>query len=230
MFFRKKTIKKQSHDEQKEIRYGEYTEGEIADILCEYGRHIYEEFLSAKNPAVGLAQERIARAEAIVGTSGVGAALAPVLVEHIMHWHAWILRDDFGKYVRFPASDIHALQIERDDGQRFAERVSFTYGASHYRVEIVQEAKPWWDDDKLLQRGRVSVFVGEVELVTLDMSLNLDKEHARWRWDAVSAFLPGLWMKDFIEIGAHIEAYRVNATQALVDDDVLKRASRIDGI
>jgi hypothetical protein len=53
------------------------------------------------------------------------------------------------------------------------------------------------------------------------------KEHATWRWNNVFAFIPGTWMKELIEMAAHIEASQEQYFEDFTDKDVIERARQI---
>jgi hypothetical protein len=75
--------------------------------------------------------------------------------------------------------------------------------------------------------GKVQLIYQSHVVLGLDVSQNLSKEHATWRWNNVFAFIPGTWMKELIEMAAHIEASQAQYFEDFADKDALERARQI---
>ncbi|UWU75927.1 hypothetical protein N2603_39315 [Bradyrhizobium huanghuaihaiense] len=62
----------------------------------------------------------------------------------------------------------------------------------------------------------------------LDISRDISKDFDRWHFDNVFAFEPGEWMKHIVEMAAYIDASQSQRMNNFVDEDALRRASRIN--
>ena len=179
------------------------------------------------NTDVEEAKRLVARANKIVGESGLGPALAPTLLDHVKYWPSWSTRDDFRQYVKFPAEDISGSE-ETDDAKRTkTSRVQFLYNGNQYGVVFVDKGMPQWTNDDHNAYGKVQLVYQDHVVLGLDVSQNLSKEHATWRWNNVFAFVPGTWMKELIEMAAHLEASQAQYFEDFTDKDALERARQI---
>src|SRR5262245_21510298 len=70
----------------------------IGEALREYQTHFYDKVRNAFDEDAEAAKKIVTRAKEIVGTSGLGPALAPVLLEHIQYWPSWSTHDNFYEF------------------------------------------------------------------------------------------------------------------------------------
>jgi hypothetical protein len=202
-------------------------ETDIAQAILSYQRAFSDSLRRSVNTDVEKAKQLVAHASKIVGESGLGPALAPTLLDHVKYWPSWSKWDDFRQYVKFPAEDISGSE-ETDEAKRTkTSRVQFLYNGNPYGVVFVDEGMPRWTSDDHNAYGKVQLIYQSHVVLGLDVSQNLSKEHATWRWNNVFAFIPGTWMKELIEMAAQIEASQSQYFEDLVDNDALERARRI---
>jgi hypothetical protein len=202
-------------------------EADIAQAILSYQRGFSDSLRRSVNTDVDEAKRLVARASRIVGDSGLGPALAPTLLDHVKYWPSWSTRDDFRQYVKFPAEDISGSQ-EADEAKRTkTSRVQFFYNSNRYGVVFVDEGMPQWTNDDHNAYGKVQLLYQSHVVLGLDISQNLSKEYSTWRWNNVFAFIPGTWMKELIEMAAHIEASQAQYFEDFTDKDALERARQI---
>jgi hypothetical protein len=197
----------------------------LSAALEAYKRDYASRIKNPENMDAQKAAALVEEAKVIVGRSGLGPALAPTLLEHIKHWPSWSKRDDFQKWVGFPATDIRATS-EENSKKKEVTGVLFTYKGERYGVRFTDGGSTWLPDGDTFHSGEVD-FVAKGETVLgLDVSLDSD-EFAQWRWHNVYAFKVGPWTKHLLEIGAHIEESSKVGLKKFREDDVLERAKNI---
>jgi hypothetical protein len=62
----------------------------------------------------------------------------------------------------------------------------------------------------------------------VDVSTDITKKYDRWQFDSAFAFAPGDWMKHLVEMAAFIDAHQSHRFSSYIDEDVLRRASKIN--
>jgi len=211
----------------KAVQQARSPETDIAEAILSYQRAFSDSLQRSANIDVQEAKRLVARANKIVGESGLGPALAPTLLEHVKYWPTWHTRNDFRQWVKFPAEDVSGSQ-ETDKAERTkTSRVQFSYNGNRYGVVFVDKGMPQWTSEDHNAYGKVQLIYQGHVVLGLDVSQNLSKEHATWRWNNVFAFIPGTWMKELIEMAAHIEASQAQHFEDFVDNDALERARQI---
>jgi len=171
--------------------------------ILDYQRSFSDSLRHSVSTDVDEAKRIVARANQIVGESGLGPALASTLLEHVLAIMVKARR--FREYVHFPAEDISG-EKETDEAHRTeTTRVNFSYRGNHYTLTFVDRGMSQWATDDSNTNGKVELIYRGHSVLGLDVSKDLSKEHSIWRWQNVFAFLPGSWMKDLIEMAAHID-------------------------
>jgi hypothetical protein len=136
-------------------------------------------------------------------------------------------RNDFRQYVKFLAEDISGSQATDEAKRTKTTRVQFLYNGNPYGVVFIDEGMPQWTTDDHNACGKVHLIYQSHVVLGLDVSQNLSKEHATWRWNNVFAFIPGTWMKELIEMAAHIEGSQAQYFEDFTANDALERARQI---
>lgn len=77
--------------------------------------------------------------------------------------------------------------------------------------------------------GKVEFFAGDDRVLGVDITADASRgfEYERWRFFTVFAFAPGQWMKDLVEIAAHIDAHKTGSRNQLFDDIAIEKAKNI---
>lgn len=159
-----------------------------------------------------------------MGQSGLGAALAPTLIEHIYHWPTWSKRDDFLKWVHFPATDVAASETKKE--KETIRGILFSYEGQRYGVRFIDEGSSSGPDGEPFHHGTVD-FVAKGETVLgLNVSQDMD-EYSKWRWFNLYAFKAGPWTRHLVEIAAHIEHGTRKSLSEWHENDVIERAKNI---
>src|ERR1700681_4576798 len=86
-------------------------ETDIAQAILAYQRAFADTLRRSVNTDDENAKQLVARANKIVGESGLGPALAPTLLDHVKYWPSWSKWDDFRQYVKFPAAEISGSEV-----------------------------------------------------------------------------------------------------------------------
>ena len=176
--------------------------------LREYQRQFYARLQHQDSDEEQQAREIVHRAQNLVRTSGLGAALAPTLLEEVRHWPSWSTRADFREYVHFPATDVVASEEKQQDGYRNIDvaTIYFMYADRRYGVVFTDPGASHLPEPSHFCKVEL---VADVETVLgLDINQEYTTDYSVWRWFNVFAFKPGDWMKHLIEIAAHIETGR----------------------
>jgi hypothetical protein len=103
----------------------------LVSALNDFLTHFVESVRQRPNSEAETAKALLHQAKKIVSESGLGAALAPTLLEEVKHWPAWSKRPDFKQYMHFPAEDVSGL-MENDDKKHKVTKVYFLYKNTRY--------------------------------------------------------------------------------------------------
>ena len=202
-------------------------EADIAQAILSYQQAFSNSLRRSADTDAEEAKRRVARAHQIIGESGLGLALAPTLLDNVKHWPSWSKRDDFYQYVKFPAEKISG-SYETDETERTkTTRVQFSYNGNPYGIIFVDEGMPRWTNDDHNAYGKVQLIYQGHLVLGLNVSQNLSKDYSTWRWYNVFAFIPGTWMKELIEMAAHIDASQQQYFEDFENRDALERARQI---
>ncbi len=197
----------------------------MSEMLAAYQQHFYEGAKPGPNPTVEAAKEKVARANKIISESRVGYS-ACTLFDHIRHWHAWSKRDDFQRWVGFPATDVTGTQdkVERNNDRIVTD---FRYRGVPYSVIFIDKGTSAWNSDDFNTYATLEIIASYKTVLGVDISSDLSKDLDRWHFNNVFAFAPGEWMKHIVEMAAYIDASQSQRMNNYVDEDALRRASRI---
>lgn len=198
----------------------------ISDAILAYQRSFSESLQQVERADVRDAHRLVAEANKVVGHSGLGPALAPTLLDHVKYWPSWSKRDDFSKWVGFPATNISGEAEPRAEGRPAVSKITFTYNDHDYGVIFTDEGMRAWSDDSSAH-GKVELHYQGYCVLGLDITQDLAKSYSTWRWNNVFAFVPGTWMKELTEMAAYIEAGFQQHMQEYSDSDALERARQI---
>lgn len=203
-------------------------EQHLVEALTLYRQEFIGKIEPALDPRADDAMETVSRAKRIAGDSGIGPALAPTLLEEVRYWPSWSQRDDFQKWVHFPAIDVFGSD-EKDERGHKITRVYFRYKECQYGVYFVDEGCKAWEpiNDDPSYYGKVELTLDGQTVLGLDIQRKMFPDHARWRWTNVFAFTAGAWMKDLIEIASYIELDMEYRLDTAIAEDVIERASGI---
>lgn len=192
----------------------------VIAALREYSERYYREV--SLPPLDGKAEDarRIAaRACDIIEQSGLGLALAPTLLEHVKHWPSWAERPDFQQWIKFPCRYIGGSCRADPANKTRTTIVIFRYNDAEYAVRLCDEGTDYVEHDKI---GKVELLLSGRTVLGLDIS-----EDPQWKWTNVFAFRPGLWMRDLIEMGAHIDAAPMRDRVQNSNRDAIERVKNI---
>jgi hypothetical protein len=191
----------------------------LAAALESYQRDFNEWINQDAKTAKALLDE----AKVIVGQSGLGAALAPTLIKHTYHWPRWSKRDDFLRWVHFPAADIAAS--EKEAGKETIKGILFTYQGQRYGMRFADEGWFIGPDGESHHQGTVDFVVNGDTVLGLDIAQD-EEEYSHWRWFNLYAFKAGPWTRHLLEIAAHIELGSHESLNGW-HEDVIERAKSI---
>ena len=197
----------------------------LAQALNAFRREFKDSLSEAPDQSIDEAKKLVAAANKLIGTSGLGPALAPTLVEEVMHWDAWSKRPDFMTWVHFPVSDVTAESEKRD--KNTVRTTGFTYNGCRYGVVFIDEGYNSFVPDCDSYDGKAEFLADDVVVLGLNLSKKMGGDYEHWRWTNVFSFTPGDWMKGLIEISTIIEKQRSEGFQKFLADDALSRARNI---
>jgi hypothetical protein len=204
--------------------FGGSSGDKLAAALAAYQRDFAQRVKPAENLDAKAAQALVDEAKKIVEQSGLGRALAPTLIEHTYHWPSWSKREDFLKWVHFPATAIAAS--EEKAGKETIKGILFTYQGQRHGMRFVDEGSFTLPDGDSSRHGRVD-FVVDGETV-LGLNIAPDQgEYSRWRWFNLYAFKAGAWSRRLLEIAAHIEHGSRRSSNEWREKDAIERAKNI---
>jgi hypothetical protein len=196
----------------------------ISEMLSAYQRHFYETAKGQPDPSIEAAKAKVDRAYQVVSQSRIGYSVCAIL-EHVKHWPSWSERDDFQKWVGFPASNVSGSR-EKVDHNHDQTTVNFSYSGTPYSLTFIDRGISTWSND-MTAYGTVELFYAGELVVGLDIGRDISKDCDRWRFHGVNAFAPGEWMKQVVEMAALIDAHNERSMNQYSENDALQRASRI---
>jgi hypothetical protein len=196
----------------------------LVAALDAYRRDFEKRTRPAENKDVKAAAALIQEAEEIVRRTKLGAALAPTMIEEIYHWPSWSQRDDFLKWVHFPAEQI--IASEKKDGKDAIKGILFTYQGQRYGVRFIDHGAFSLPDGEFAQHGTVDFVVNGETVLGLKISQD-QEEFSHWTWFNLYAFRPGPWTKHLVEIAALIEEGKRRSLSEYYEKDLLERAKNI---
>ena len=144
----------------------------MVEALNAYRLEVKDSLREPSDQSVQDAQALIAAANKLIGTSGLGPALAHTLIEEVMHWDAWSKRPDFMTWVHFPASDVAADSEKR--GGKNARTTKFTYNGCRYGVVFIDEGYNYFVPDCDSYDGKAEFLVDDVAVLGLNLSKKLE--------------------------------------------------------
>jgi hypothetical protein len=198
----------------------------LAQALEAYGREYAAKIQPAPDKEAINAAALVKQARELVGTSGLGPALAPTLLEEVKYWPSWSKRDDFSQYLHFPATNIVASEQEREKGVKVTG-VLFTYKDCRYGLVFTDYGyKSGWDGEGYYS-AKVEFVVNNETVLGLDITQDIGEEFSRWRWTDVFALKMGPWTKHLIEMAAQIQQGQEASNQKYINQYAIERARNI---
>jgi hypothetical protein len=122
-------------------------------MLSTYQAHYYERAKGAPNPNIEKAKAKIERARRIISDSRIGYCVG-ALFQHVRHGPSWSQRDDFERWVGFPAEDV-CEGYDKTDREHKRTSVSFTYSRVRYSLIFVDKGISTWNTDDMDTYGTV---------------------------------------------------------------------------
>jgi hypothetical protein len=197
----------------------------ISEMLTAYQQHFYEGAQKAPDASVEAAKEKVARANKLISESRIGYS-ACTLLDHVRHWDAWSKRDDFQKWVSFPAIEVTGTR-DKVENNHDRTTIDFRYQRVPYSVIFIEKGVSAWNSDDFNSYATLEIVASYHTVLGLDISTDISKEFDRWHFNNVFAFAPGEWMKQIVEMAAYIDANQSQQFSSYADEDALRRASRI---
>lgn len=199
----------------------------LAAALAEYQADFEKRLQSAPNPDAQEAKSRIERAKALVDQSGLGKALITLLA-HVKYWPTWSQREDFRKWVGFPADEVLAKEERKQEKYKSETTtiVLFVYQGARYGIVFRDKGSSILPDGDYFQSGSLDFISNGEAVLGLDVSLG-SEEFAEWRYFGVNALKMGPWSKVLLEIASHIRAYEANSRARRDDDYAIDKAKNI---
>jgi hypothetical protein len=125
------------------------------------------------------------------------------MLEHVKYWPAWSKHDNFQNYCKGP---FRYLGGSTDNTKPTTTVVTFSYNSRVYALKFIDEGVFEWATDDMNTYGKLEIIVEDKTVLGLEVSQDLSKgDLAHWWMQDVYALLPGPWMKDIIEMAAHID-------------------------
>src|SRR5215475_12649162 len=196
----------------------------LAAALAAYERDFAERIKDSTNVDAETARAIVREANTIVRESGLGTALAPTLIEHVKHWHAWSKREDFQDRVGFPATSIYATAEKRDKEEVLG--ALFTYKNERYGIRFGDEGTTSLADGSVDHDGKVDFLWNGDTMLGVNVFLE-SGELGKWCWRDVYVFKVGEWAKHLLEIAAHIKQGEGASIKRRSENDAIERAKNI---
>jgi hypothetical protein len=196
----------------------------LAEALSRYERYQYERVTGAADQSATEARDIVRKANEFVSESRISYALCRAVYDHVQHWPPWSRHDDFSKYC---VSPFEYIDEASDSGKKpSTTTVTFSYLGQRYTIRLIDEDMFSWADDSNCY-GKMELLVADEVVLGLDVAKDISRDYSYWGATNVFALVPGPWMKELVEMAAHIDGTRARERQSDNDRDALRRASRI---
>jgi hypothetical protein len=84
-----------------------------------------------------------------------------------------------------------------------------------------------WAADDMNTYGKLEFRSGDSLVLGIDVSKDISKEFSHWWLTDVFAFIPGLWMKDLVEMAAYIDGKSTREREQFHNNLAVERAKNI---
>jgi hypothetical protein len=201
---------------------------ELIRALLAFQESFRKEIAALPNDDAERAKVVVARANALLHESGVGAAFAPAVIEAVKPWPAWSKGPNFEIVMDFPVTDVSGSWTRDDADRADTIVVGFTYKGTPYQVKIIDGGvQSGYASSDVYQRGKAELWRGCELVLGLDISKDLDREFPEWKWFNVYVLAVGEWMKDVLEMETQMKARLSQRLQSSTDADAITRAANI---
>lgn len=192
------------------------SEHDLMQALRNFATNYRNEVMNAPSDEARQAHALVDQAFRMLRETGLGVAFSFV-VHGVAHWHAWIKRDDFEKWAAFRATDISGSQVHHANFKS-STTINFTYKGTPYQVKLIDGEYPY---------SRGERWCGEQLVLGLDLECEPGDAFPQRKWIHVFAFQVGDWMKDVLEMSAHVQARVSNSILSHTESDTISRAAQI---
>jgi hypothetical protein len=197
----------------------------LTKALNNYRRAYEVSIRAAPNGDAEQAKALVRKARTIATESGLSRALVHVLLDEVIYWPSWSMRQDFRKYVHFDALNVVATTIELDKAAK-ETHVSFSYKNNYYKVVFYDEG--WSNFGDAFHHGRVEFHSADRVVLGLNIADDMNPNYSQWRDFDLYAFRLGEWTKALLEIAADIEASSQQERDNWHDADAVARSQNIE--
>jgi hypothetical protein len=197
----------------------------LSEALSQYQTQYYEKVSAALDKDAEEAKRIVQEARRFIEEGRLAYSICRPVLEHVKFWPSWSKREGFEEYCNGP---FRYISGSNSSGEKPSITVvKFSYNSRLYTLRLVDEGMHSWASDANCY-GKLEFRSAESLVLGLDVSQDLAKgDLAHWWLTNVYAFVPGPWMKDLIEMAAHIDGIRTREYAILSNRDALERARNI---
>lgn len=196
-------------------------EQKLSRALSQYQTDYYKNLTAATNEDADRAKQLVSDALTFVNDSRLSYSLCRSVLGHVKYWPSWAKREDFGEWCREPFKYVSGSNESLRDVV-----VTFLYSDRPYTIRFADHGIPSFADD-MTALGKIELNAGDKSVLGLDIYEDRSKEYSHWTPLNLFAFQPGDWMKDLVEMGAHVDAEFKRRMDNLQNKYALDRAARI---
>jgi hypothetical protein len=197
----------------------------LSEALSRYQTEYYEKVSTALDKDAEEAKRIVREARRFIEESRLAYSICRPVLEHVKYWPSWSTREGFDEYCNGP---FRYFSGSNNSGEKPSITVvTFSYNSRLYTLRLVDEGMHSWASDANCY-GKLEFRSAKGLVLGLDVSQDLAKgDLAHWWLTDVYAFVPGPWMKDLIEMAAHIDGIRTREYNISSNRDALERARNI---
>jgi hypothetical protein len=199
-------------------------EKNLSEALSQYQAQYYEKISNALDKDAEEAKRVVQEAREFITNSRLAYSICRPVFEHVQHWPSWSTHANFAEYCTPPFRYISGSYSSQNPKTTV---VTFSYDARPYTLCFVDEGMAPWATDDMNTYGKLEFRSGDSLVLGIDVSKDISKEFSHWWLTDVFAFIPGPWMKDLVEMAAHIDGKRTLERERSHNNLALERAKNI---
>ena len=165
------------------------------------------------------AQRKVEQANEFIRTSYLSIAV-PYIWDETRHWSSWSKMDASRWTPPFPITDLDGESTQGD-----TPWVQVRAGGSLFRLTFHRHHFP---EDREHEHATFTLFVDDVEVLSVACLNDWTKEHSDWRFAATESLKVGPWMTEFMEIYSRLRAINEAKITESTNSYYEERAAKIN--
>jgi hypothetical protein len=191
----------------------------LAREVFDKGAHERTATYRAQKDAVRAAERKVEQANEFIRTSYLSLAV-PYVWEEVHFWPSWSSLEKGRWEPPFPITD-----IADEGGLGDRPEAQWRAGGSLFRLTFEKHHFP---EDRENEHATFTLFVDDVEVVSMTCLNDWTKEYSDWHFANVQSLKVGPWMAEFMEFYSKLRGIKETKITETMNNYYVERAARID--